>query len=65
MLIINVENGNIEKALKTYKYKVNKTKQTKTLRDQKEFVKPSVIKRKQIQKAKYIQHKFRDINNLD
>lgn len=65
MLIINVENGNIEKALKTYKYKVNKTKQTKFLRDQKEFVKPSVTKRKQIQKARYIEQKFKNTDNLD
>ena len=60
MLIIKVDNGNIEKALKTFKYKVNKTKQTKALRDQREFTKPSVLKRKNMQKAKYIQHKFRD-----
>lgn len=65
MLIINVENNNIEKALKVFKYKVNKTKQTKILRDQKEFVKPSVIKRKQIQKARYIEQKFNNTNNLD
>jgi small subunit ribosomal protein S21 len=60
MLIINVDNGNIEKALKVLKYKVNKTKQTKTLRDQKEYTKPSVTKRIKNQKAKYIQQKFGD-----
>jgi len=58
MLIIPVDKGNIEKALKAFKYKVNKTKQTKKLRDLKEFKKPSLVKRKQLQKAKYIQSKL-------
>lgn len=65
MLIIKVDNNNIEKALKTFKYKVNKTKQTKTLRDQREYTKPSVHKRKKMQKAKYIQNKYRDHDSLD
>lgn len=60
MLIITVEKGNIEKALKVFKYKVNSTKQTQTLRELQQYVKPSVTKRKQLQKAKYLQQK----NNL-
>ena len=55
MLIIKVDNNNIEKALKQYKRKVNKTKQTQELRERQEFTKPSVLKRGQVKKAKYIQ----------
>lgn len=55
MIIINVQNGNIEKALKEYKRKVQNTKQNQILRDRQEFVKPSVNRRTEIKKAKYIQ----------
>lgn len=58
MLIIEVENNNIEKALKQYKRKVFKTKQLKKLREDKEYEKKSSKKRKQTAKAKYIQSKF-------
>lgn len=55
MIIINVQNGNVEKALKEYKRKVQNTKQNQSLRDRQEFVKPSVTRRTEIKKAKYIQ----------
>lgn len=55
MLIVNVDKRGIEKALKELKSKVIKTKQNKNLFDRKEFVKDSVKKRKEIQKAAYIQ----------
>jgi small subunit ribosomal protein S21 len=55
MIIVEVKNGNIEQALKKYKSKVAKTKQINQLRDRKEFVKPSVIKRDQVRKATHIQ----------
>ena len=58
MLIIKVEKGNIEKALKSFKYKVNKTGQTKALREGKDYTKPSAAKRAKIQKAKYVEQKF-------
>jgi small subunit ribosomal protein S21 len=58
MLIVEVQNNNIEKALKQYKRKVIKTKQLKTLREDKEFEKKSSRKRKQIAKAKYLQSKL-------
>ena len=61
MLIIKVENGNIERALKSFKRKVNKTKQTKKLRDDKQYTKPSAENRLKNQKAKYIQ-KLKDSN---
>ena len=51
MLIIDVKDGNIEKALKAYKNKVKSVKQIEQLRDRKEFEKPSVVKRIQKQKA--------------
>lgn len=54
MLIIDVKKG-IEIALKQYKNKVHKVKQIQELRSRQEFVKPSVKKRDQIIKAKYIQ----------
>lgn len=60
MIIIKVGNGeNIERALKRYKNKFTKTKVVKQLRDRQEFEKPSEKKRKQKQKAKYVQ-KFKN-----
>jgi small subunit ribosomal protein S21 len=55
MLIINVDSRGIEKSLKELKSKVIKTRQNKKLFEQKEFVKKSVKRRKEIQKAAYIQ----------
>jgi small subunit ribosomal protein S21 len=55
MLIIDVNDGNIEKALKVYKYKVKNVKQIEQLRDRKEFEKPSISKRFQKQQAIYKQ----------
>lgn len=43
----------IEKALKLYKSKVIKTRQSSELNERKEFEKKSVKKRKQFLKAKY------------
>ena len=51
MLIIDVKDGNIERALKAYKNKVKSVKQIEQLRDRKEFEKPSVTKRINTQKA--------------
>lgn len=52
--MIDVNKG-IEIALKQYKNKVRDVKQIQELRKRQEFVKPSVIKRAEILKAKYIQ----------
>lgn len=58
MLIVNVKGSDsIERALKILKKKVIDTKQLKTLRDRKEFEKPSIKRRSEINKAKYIQKK--------
>ena len=60
MLIIKIKKGQkIEQALKQLKRKFRDTGTQKDIRDRKEFVKPSVIKRRQKQKAQYIQ-KLRD-----
>ena len=54
MLIIKIQNNeNLERALKTLKSKVIKTKQNQELLNRKEYVKPSVRKRKALLKAIY------------
>lgn len=54
MLIIPVKEGeNIEKALKKFKKKFDKTKAMKDLRNRKEFTKPSVVKRQERIRAAY------------
>lgn len=58
MLIIDVKNSdNLERALKTLKSKVIKTKQNQILFERKEYTKPSVKKRATILKAIYIERK--------
>lgn len=54
MLIINLkENDTIDKALKKYKKKFEKTGVVKELRERQQFIKPSVKRRKQLIKARY------------
>jgi small subunit ribosomal protein S21 len=56
MLIVNVkENESIDKALKRFKKKFEKTGVVKELRKRSQFDKPSVTRRAEIIKAKYIQ----------
>jgi len=56
MLKIIVKEGeNIERALKRYKRKHRNIKVMQNLRDGQFFTKPSVKKRRQVQKAAYIQ----------
>jgi small subunit ribosomal protein S21 len=56
MLIIPVKEGeNIERALKKYKKKYDKTGVMKELRRRKEFVKPSILNRQGRIKAAYVQ----------
>ena len=64
MIIVKVENTqSIEKALKVYKSKVIKTRQSSELVKRKEYKKPSVIKRDGFNKAKYVQKKFKSNDN--
>jgi len=56
MLIIPIKEGeNIERALKKYKKKFEKTNVMKQLRDRKEFEKPSISLRQEIIRAAYKQ----------
>ncbi|MEY4659913.1 MAG: 30S ribosomal protein S21 [Crocinitomicaceae bacterium] len=56
MLIIPIKEGeNIERALKKYKKKYEKTNVMKQLRGRKEFIKPSVTRRQEIIRAAYKQ----------
>jgi small subunit ribosomal protein S21 len=64
MLIIPVKDGeNIDRALKRFKRKFDRTGKMRELRRRKEFTKPSVAKRAQKIKAEYIQH-LRDAENM-
>ncbi|WP_031427566.1 30S ribosomal protein S21 [Flavimarina sp. Hel_I_48] len=64
MLIIPVKDGeNIDRALKRFKRKFDRTGTMRRLRDRQSFTKPSVERRKEIQKASYIQG-LRDKENI-
>jgi len=57
MLIIPVKDGeNIDRALKRFKRKFDRTGTMRQLRARQAFMKPSVRKRAQMQKAQYIQN---------
>lgn len=57
MIIINVkENESIDKALKRFKKKFEKTGVLRELRERTSFTKPSIKRRSQVIKASYIQH---------
>ncbi len=56
MLIIPVKEGeSIERSLKKFKRKFEKTGAMRDLRNRKQYVKPSVDRRKEIKKAVYVQ----------
>ena len=56
MIIIPVKEGeNIERAIKKYKKKFEKTKVMRQLRDRKQFTKPSISKRQEKIRASYKQ----------
>jgi len=58
MIIIDLhKHKTIEAALKAYKNKHNKLGIVKELRDRQTFIKPSVIRRTELLKAKYIESK--------
>ena len=57
MIIVPIKEGeNIERALKKFKRKFEKTGAVKELRARKNFEKPSVIRRAAKMKAIYVQH---------
>lgn len=64
MIIIKIDkNTSIEKALKLYKSKVIKTRQLSELNRRKEHIKNSVKRRAEINKAIYVQKKFKSNND--
>lgn len=64
MLIIPIKEGeNIDRALKRFKRKFDKTGVKRQLQTRKQFTKPSVVRRSQIQKAQYIQS-LRDAEDI-
>ena len=57
MLIIPIKDGeNIDRAIKRFKRKFDKTGTMRQLRQRQTFSKPSVTRRAEIQKAAYIQN---------
>ncbi|HSR61166.1 MAG TPA: 30S ribosomal protein S21 [Robiginitalea sp.] len=57
MLIIPIKEGeNIDRALKRFKRKFDRTGTMRQLRKRQQFTKPSVVRRQQVLKARYIQH---------
>ena len=63
MIIVQVKEGdNIEKALKKFKRKFEKTGIVKELRSRQAFEKPSVTNRKKMMKAVYVQQLRRNEN---
>jgi small subunit ribosomal protein S21 len=57
MIIVPIKDGeNIERALKKFKRKFEKTGVIRELRDRKTFEKPSVKRRDEIKKAIYVKH---------
>ncbi len=56
MIIIPVKEGeNIERALKRFKRKFEKTGVIKELRERQKFTKPSILNREKRKKAAYVQ----------
>jgi small subunit ribosomal protein S21 len=61
MIIVPIKEGeNIERALKKFKRKFEKTGTIKELRDRQSFTKPSVRHRAVIAKARYLQQLQRE-----
>ncbi len=58
MLIVEVKEGSIDRALKKYKRKFDRTKTMKELRRRKHFTKPSVERRHEVLKAAYRLKKY-------
>ena len=57
MIIVPIKEGeNIEKSLKKFKRKFEKTGIVRELRNRKTYKKPSVKRRTEIKKAIYVQH---------
>lgn len=56
MIIIPIKDGeSIERALKKFKRKIEKTGAIKEIRERQAYKKPSIVRREQIKKAVYIE----------
>jgi small subunit ribosomal protein S21 len=64
LVTIEVRNGDIAKALKLFKKKVEDSGHLQELRERKEYKKPSVVKREQMNKVLYKAKKDRQ-NEMD
>ncbi len=63
MLIIPMKEGDhIEKALKKFKKKFDRTGRMRELRERKHYTKPSVVKKKMVEKAVYKAVMYREEN---
>lgn len=62
MIVVQVGNDPIDKALKKYKKKFDKIGIVKELRSRMQYEKPSSINRKKILKAIYKQKKFGNVD---
>ncbi|MBK3516804.1 30S ribosomal protein S21 [Carboxylicivirga marina] len=61
MIVIPIKEGeNIERALKKFKRKFEKTGAMRELRSRQAFTKPSVVRREQVKKAIYIEQLQRE-----
>ncbi|MFI1772314.1 30S ribosomal protein S21 [Thalassobellus citreus] len=64
MLVIPIKEGeNIDRALKRFKRKFDRTQTKRQLQTRKQFIKPSVKRRALIQKAQYVQG-LKDAENI-
>jgi small subunit ribosomal protein S21 len=62
MLIVNVKKD-IEKALKQYKRKVFRTKQSKKISSKRYFTKKSVLRREEVKNAEYVERMYGNKND--
>jgi small subunit ribosomal protein S21 len=61
MIIVPVKEGeNIDRSLKKFKRKFEKTGVIRELRARQAFIKPSVRRREEVKKAIYVQHMQQD-----
>jgi len=60
---VKVVNGNIELALKAFKRKIKDSGKIEELKDRKEYIKPSAVKRKKMQQAVRAQWRKNQMEN--
>tara|TARA_B100000925_G_C21633416_1_gene314048 strand:+ start:14 stop:274 length:261 start_codon:yes stop_codon:yes gene_type:complete len=60
---VKVVNGNIELALKAFKRKLKDSGKIEELKDRKEYIKPSAVKRKKMQQAVRAEYRRRMLEN--